>query len=232
MNLRQSSTRPSAMAVPLKSVSATSVSWPAAACCVSGAIDAGSTNLGVLDADGVPRPSDNVYQNSYAYVAYMVEQCTQHALPITFAIFEPTFLHTVCVYHRACKLPPGSWLKFYFAGYGGYAGTGTRWHEAGAIRPPADGQSPRRLPRNNAGLRYTVGRERDGGRRLHVWHSQVSASSVVATFMSAWRRTRAPASPPTPNSSPRWLRSPALSGVNRSTTASVQTGCTSPEVNG
>lgn len=89
-----------------------------------GPIDAGSTNLGVLGPDGVPLPSDSVYQNSYAYIAHMIGVCEQHSLAPTFAIFEPTFLHTVCAYHRAGRLPRGAWLKFYFAGYGGYAGIG------------------------------------------------------------------------------------------------------------
>lgn len=101
-----------------------------------GAIDAGSTNLGILDDDGVPRPSESVYQNSYAYIAYMVDECVRHNLAITFAIFEPTFLHTVCAYHRAGRLPKGSWLKFYFAGRGGYAGTG----------PPGTRPAPFGLP--------------------------------------------------------------------------------------
>ncbi|MEO5839605.1 MAG: 3-keto-5-aminohexanoate cleavage protein [Acidimicrobiales bacterium] len=93
-----------------------------------GAIDAGSTNLGVVDLDGVPLPSDSVYANSYAYVAHMVAQCEQYRLAPTFAIFEPTFLHTVLAYYNANRLPSGAWLKFYFAGHGGYPGTGGANH--------------------------------------------------------------------------------------------------------
>jgi 3-keto-5-aminohexanoate cleavage enzyme len=96
-----------------------------------GAIDAGSTNLGVLGLDGVPLPSESVYQNSYAYIAHMVAMCHEHQLAPTFAIFEPTFLHTVLAYFNAGRLPNGAWLKFYFAGHGGYPGTG------GADRRPA-----------------------------------------------------------------------------------------------
>jgi 3-keto-5-aminohexanoate cleavage enzyme len=102
-----------------------------------GAIDAGSTNLGVLGPDGVPLPSENVYQNSYAYIAYMVEVCQRHQLAPTFAIFEPTFLHTVLAYYRAGRLPTGAWLKFYFAGFGGYPGTG-----GGDRRPAPFGLPP------------------------------------------------------------------------------------------
>ena len=89
-----------------------------------GPIDAGSTNLGVLTADGTPAPSESVYENSYAYIAHMVDVCIEHQLAPTFAIFEPTFLHTVVAYWRSGKLPPGAWLKFYMAGHGGYPGTG------------------------------------------------------------------------------------------------------------
>jgi 3-keto-5-aminohexanoate cleavage enzyme len=89
-----------------------------------GPIDAGSTNLGVLLPDGSPAPSESVYENSYAYIAHMIDVCVGHALAPTFAIFEPTFLHTVVAYWRAGKLPPGAWLKFYMAGHGGYPGTG------------------------------------------------------------------------------------------------------------
>ncbi|HEV8297239.1 MAG TPA: 3-keto-5-aminohexanoate cleavage protein [Acidimicrobiales bacterium] len=89
-----------------------------------GPIDAGSTNLGVLTPAGVPAPSETVYENSYAYIAHMIDACRRHALAPTFAIFEPTFLHTVVAYWRAGQLPKGAWLKFYMAGHGGYPGTG------------------------------------------------------------------------------------------------------------
>ncbi|MCH2171411.1 3-keto-5-aminohexanoate cleavage protein [Myxococcota bacterium] len=91
-----------------------------------GAIDAGSTNLGVRDEEGVPLPSESVYANSYAYIAEAIAFCHQYELATTFAIFEPTFLHTVIAYHRAGRLPRGSWLKFYFGGAGGYAGSAPR----------------------------------------------------------------------------------------------------------
>ena len=89
-----------------------------------GPIDAGSTNLGVLLPDGRPAPSDTVYANSYAYISHMIDVCWEHELAPTFAIFEPTFLHTVVAYWNAGQMPPGAWLKFYLAGHGGYPGTG------------------------------------------------------------------------------------------------------------
>ena len=104
-----------------------------------GPIDAGSTNLGVLLSDGTPAPSESVYANSYAYIAHMVDVCVEHQLAPTFAIFEPTFLHTVVAYWRAGKLPPGAWLKFYMAGHGGYPGTGR-----GGMRPAPFGLPPTR----------------------------------------------------------------------------------------
>jgi 3-keto-5-aminohexanoate cleavage enzyme len=107
-----------------------------------GAIDPGSVNLGVLGPDGVPRPTESVYANSYATIATMVDRCVEAALPMTFAIFDATALHTVCAYHRAGRLPAGSWLKFYFAGWGGYAGTG----------PPGTKPAPFGLPPTAAAL--------------------------------------------------------------------------------
>jgi uncharacterized protein (DUF849 family) len=91
-----------------------------------GAIDPGSTNLGVLGADGMPLPSDSVYANSFAFIAESIALCRRLGLAMTFAIFEPTFLHTVLAYLRAGALPPGTWIKFYFGGSGGYPGIAPR----------------------------------------------------------------------------------------------------------
>jgi 3-keto-5-aminohexanoate cleavage enzyme len=102
-----------------------------------GPIDAGSTNLGVLLPDGAPAPSDTVYENSYAYIAHMIGVCHEHQLAPTFAIFEPTFLHTVVAYWRAGRMPRGAWLKFYMAGHGGYPGTGRN-----GMRPAPFGLPP------------------------------------------------------------------------------------------
>ena len=102
-----------------------------------GPIDAGSTNLGVLLPDGRPAPSDTVYDNSYAFIAHMIDLCWDHRLAPTFAIFEPTFLHTVVAYWNAGQLPPGAWLKFYMAGSGGYPGTGRN-----GMRPAPFGLPP------------------------------------------------------------------------------------------
>ena len=102
-----------------------------------GPIDAGSTNLGVLLSDGRPAPSDTVYANSYADISHMIDVCWEHRLAPTFAIFEPTFLHTVVAYWNAGQLPPGAWLKFYLAGHGGYPGTGRN-----GLRPAPFGLPP------------------------------------------------------------------------------------------
>jgi 3-keto-5-aminohexanoate cleavage enzyme len=102
-----------------------------------GPIDAGSTNLGVLLPDGRPAPSDTVYDNSYAYIAHLIQQCVEHRLAPTFAIFEPTFLHTVVAYSQAGMMPAGAWCKFYMAGHGGYPGTGRN-----GMRPARFGLPP------------------------------------------------------------------------------------------
>ncbi len=90
------------------------------------AFDPGSTNLGVRDEAGVPLPTESVYANSYAFVAAGMEFCRRHRLAGSFAIFEPTFLHTIVAYHRAGRLPTGTWIKFYFGGAGGYTGSAPR----------------------------------------------------------------------------------------------------------
>jgi 3-keto-5-aminohexanoate cleavage enzyme len=86
-------------------------------------IDPGSLNFGALAADGAPAPVEFVYENSYAYIDYQLDQCRMHRLIPTFSIFEPTFLHAVVAYWRAGRVPAGAWLKVYLGGHGGYPGT-------------------------------------------------------------------------------------------------------------
>lgn len=88
-----------------------------------GAIDPGSTNLGALGEDGAPVPVEHVYVNPLSIVSEAIDACRRRGLAMTFAIFEPTFLHTVLAFRRAGRLPAGSWIKFYLGGAGGYPGT-------------------------------------------------------------------------------------------------------------
>ena len=88
-----------------------------------GAIDPGSLNLGVLGEDGAPAPGEHVYANPLSIVSQAIDTCFRRRMAMTFAIFEPTFLHTVLAFLRAGRLPPGTWIKFYLGGAGGYPGT-------------------------------------------------------------------------------------------------------------
>jgi len=88
-----------------------------------GAVDTGSVNLGGTGPDGLPPASEFVYANPFAKIGYEMQVCTARGLGPSVAIFEPGFLQVVLAYARADALPPGIFVKFYFAG-GGYLGGG------------------------------------------------------------------------------------------------------------
>ena len=88
-----------------------------------GAVDTGSVNLGGTGRDGLPPPSEFVYTNPFAKIGYEMQVCTARGLGPSIAIFEPGFLQVVLAYSRAGALPPGTFVKFYFAA-GGYLGGG------------------------------------------------------------------------------------------------------------
>jgi uncharacterized protein (DUF849 family) len=88
-----------------------------------GACDTGSVNLGGTGRDGLPPPSEFVYTNSFAKIAYEMQVCTSRGLGPSISIFEPGFLQVVLAYARQGALPAGTLVKFYFAG-GGYLGGG------------------------------------------------------------------------------------------------------------
>ncbi|MDQ1510710.1 MAG: 3-keto-5-aminohexanoate cleavage enzyme [Actinomycetota bacterium] len=88
-----------------------------------GAVDTGSVNLGGTGPDGLPPASEFVYTNPFAKIGYEMQVCTARGLGPSVAIFEPGFLQVVLAYARADALPPGIFVKFYFAG-GGYLGGG------------------------------------------------------------------------------------------------------------
>jgi uncharacterized protein (DUF849 family) len=85
-----------------------------------GVLDPGSVNLGAAGDDGLPGPVEFVYANSYSDIRYVVQQLDDCRLGPSISIFEPGFLRTALVYHRAGKLPRGAFVKFYFGGEQGY----------------------------------------------------------------------------------------------------------------
>jgi uncharacterized protein (DUF849 family) len=82
----------------------------------TGFVDPGSTNLGVLDEDGVPAPTAFIYAHSYADIRWWFEECDRLRLAPNLSIFEPGFLQAALAYERAGRLPAGTYARFYFGG--------------------------------------------------------------------------------------------------------------------
>ncbi len=89
-----------------------------------GFIDPGTMILGKAGTNGLPDPNSHVYINTYADMEVAIEQCNRLSLGMHFAIFEPGFLRNVLSYWRYGQLTPGSFVKFYFGGPGGYFAIG------------------------------------------------------------------------------------------------------------
>jgi uncharacterized protein (DUF849 family) len=89
-----------------------------------GFIDPGSMILAKAGPDGLPDRASFVYVNTVADIEHAIEQAHRHGLALHFAIFEPGFLRMVLAYWRHGRLTPGSFVKFYFGGPGGYFAQG------------------------------------------------------------------------------------------------------------
>ena len=83
--------------------------------------DPGSVNLGRL-VDGLPSGTA-AYTNSFDEIAHQFALCHEHRLGPSIAVYEPGFLRTVLAYHRAGRLPAGSFIKLYFSTDIGLTGT-------------------------------------------------------------------------------------------------------------
>jgi uncharacterized protein (DUF849 family) len=81
-----------------------------------GVLDPGSVNLGTAGSDGLPGGLDVVYTNTYGDTRHVVAQLEACRLGPSISIFEPGFLRTALVYHRAGRLPRGAFVKLYFGG--------------------------------------------------------------------------------------------------------------------
>src|SRR5690606_31707144 len=81
-------------------------------------------NLTATGEDGKPFPTDWVYANSPADIAYKFELCKRLGLGPGMAIFEPGFLRMALAWERAGAMPPGAFLRFYFGGERSYRGPG------------------------------------------------------------------------------------------------------------
>jgi uncharacterized protein (DUF849 family) len=78
-----------------------------------------------------------VYANTFKSIVYQMNVCTRRGLGASVAIFEPGFLQVVLAYAEQGALPPGTLVKFYFAG-GGYLGGGDPLWGAPAILEALD----------------------------------------------------------------------------------------------
>ena len=85
-----------------------SVALARAGVIAQGVVDTGSTNIGRLGPDGLPRPDEVVYLNTNRDGAYMVETCRALGIGLSISIFEPGFLRFILAWHRAGKLPAHS----------------------------------------------------------------------------------------------------------------------------
>lgn len=79
-----------------------------------GLVDPGSVNLDRFEADGAPSASETVYLNSGADVRYMVDFSDRQGLPISFSIFDGSFLRSAVAYVRSGRVRHGGQIKLYF----------------------------------------------------------------------------------------------------------------------
>jgi 3-keto-5-aminohexanoate cleavage enzyme len=86
-----------------------------------GYVDPGSTQLGTPDSDGLPKGAA-IYANPCDEIAYRFGQLERLKLGPNMAMYEPGFLKVALAYHRAGKLPAGSFIKFYLSGDHNYMG--------------------------------------------------------------------------------------------------------------
>jgi uncharacterized protein (DUF849 family) len=78
-------------------------------------LDPGTSNLAISGPNGLP-VRDFVYVNSYAEIRYAFERFAALGLGASMALYDPSYARAVLAWHRAGKLPKGSFPKFYFAG--------------------------------------------------------------------------------------------------------------------
>ena len=120
--------------------------------------------LGKAGANGLPDPNSFVYVNSFADMEVAIEQCNRLGLGMHFAIFEPGFLRNVLSYWRFGQLTPGSFVKFYFGGPGGYFAIGD---SVSFGLPPTEKALGRLSGDAGVGRLRSALVRRSGGRRPH-----------------------------------------------------------------
>ncbi|RYG98271.1 MAG: hypothetical protein EON57_12760 [Alphaproteobacteria bacterium] len=88
------------------------VEWGAAQ---MASLDPGSSNFAINGPNGLP-VRDFVYTNSYSEIGYGFDIFSKLGLGASMALYDASYCRAVIAWHRAGKLPRGSFTKFYFAG--------------------------------------------------------------------------------------------------------------------
>jgi 3-keto-5-aminohexanoate cleavage enzyme len=78
-------------------------------------LDPGSMNMPLSGGSAVNAKVLS-YINTYETIASVLEALCKQRLGASIGIYEPGFLRATVAFHRAGKLPPGSFVKFYFFG--------------------------------------------------------------------------------------------------------------------
>jgi uncharacterized protein (DUF849 family) len=78
-------------------------------------VDPGTMNYGRIDAAGRPPAHDQVYQTTFADVAWAFDLCRRRKLACTLSLFEPGFARLVDAHARAGSLPGASIVKLEFS---------------------------------------------------------------------------------------------------------------------
>jgi 3-keto-5-aminohexanoate cleavage enzyme len=90
-----------------------------AACAAHGArmapLDPGSMNM-PLSGGGIGTTKVLSYINDFDKIGMVLDTLTAAGLAASIGIYEPGFLRATVAFHRAGKLPPGTFVKFYFFG--------------------------------------------------------------------------------------------------------------------
>ena len=79
-------------------------------------LDPGSINIANSGKDGMPGSFRGVYAVPFEEIDYLVDLMQRHRLGPSIAIYDPSYLQTTLAYHKAGRLPPGAFVKIYFAG--------------------------------------------------------------------------------------------------------------------
>ncbi|MFK7896287.1 MAG: 3-keto-5-aminohexanoate cleavage protein [Myxococcota bacterium] len=79
-----------------------------------GLVDPGSVNLGIFEGDGAPDASEMIYLNSNADIRHMVDTSSALGLPMSFSIFDGSFMRTAVAYAQSGRVKNGGIIKLYF----------------------------------------------------------------------------------------------------------------------